>query len=302
VGIEGNVPVTNQSAARRPAGRLSVVAGALLVLLGLTLPLAAPAQAGTSFTVDLKVNDRPLVGPALRLDPRHPAKITIKARNTGPSTVRIASVRLTGSALGLTFFAYDTAVGLDVPPGQEVQQSFDVDLADLGGQATGLMPIEVTARDQQRRVIAGNIGTGDITGSLISVFGVFGIFLILATVSSWGAVIYGLARHRLPANRWRRALRFLPAGVGTGLVLVISLAVLRVTPPVASLEIPLVLASAGVGFLLGYLTPSPDHDPAPPRPVDSAGPPPPPGSSFERPAGSPLAAVGFDTAPLPGDK
>jgi hypothetical protein len=69
--------------------------------------------------------------------------------------------------------------------------------------------------------------------------------------------LLALARHRLAPNRWRRGVRFLPAGFGTGLVAVISLSVLRLVPPEPAIEIPVVLGAAGIAFLLGYLTPHP---------------------------------------------
>jgi hypothetical protein len=93
-----------------------------------------------------------------------------------------------------------------------------------------------------------------------SVYGVFGLAVFGLTVLAWAGALFALARRRLPANRWQRAMRFLPAGVGTGLVAVISLSVLRVMAPSPAAEIPFILGAAAGAFVLGYLTPHPATD------------------------------------------
>ena len=218
--------------------------------------------------LEARVNGAELAGKKFRLDPDRPTSIELEVRNDGDETIQIRTVRLSGTALGLTFFAYDTSVALSVPPHETAAQSFSLDLSDLSNQVTGLLPARIAILDADRAVLAESKGTADVQGSLVSVYGLFGIAVLLMTALSWGAALFALARQRLPANRWRRALRFLPGGVGAGLTAVITLSVLRLVAPSPIAEIPLVLAAAGVSFALGYLTPNPD-EPTPPAGAES---------------------------------
>jgi hypothetical protein len=236
----------------------TISAIAMMALLTVTMP--ADAAAGDDLKLEVRVDDQRLAAERFRLDPDGPADIALRVRNNGDREVDVRTVRLTGTALGLTFFAYDTSVALTVPPGETATQRFSLDLTDLDGQVTGLLPARVALLDPERRVLAEQRSTADVEGSLVSVYGVFGIAVLLMTALSWGAALYALGRQRLPANRWRRALRFLPAGVGSGLTAVITLSVLRLVAPSPIAEIPLVLAAAAVAFALGYLTPNPDED------------------------------------------
>jgi hypothetical protein len=132
-----------------------------------------------------------------------------------------------------------------------------LDLGDLSGQAIGLLPSSVELLDAQRATLGEATTVADVRGSFWSVYGVFGLAMLILTILAWLTALIALARHRLPPNRWRRGLRFLPAGFGTGLVAVVTLSVLRVVPPEPAVEIPVVLGAAAIAFLLGYLTPHP---------------------------------------------
>lgn len=81
--------------------------------------------------------------------------------------------------------------------------------------------------------------------------------MLVLTGLSWAGALIALARRPASSNRWQRAMRFLPAGIGTGLVAVISLSVLRLVAPSPTAEIPFVVGAAAAAFVLGYLTPHP---------------------------------------------
>ncbi|MEU6152881.1 hypothetical protein ABZ816_23075 [Actinosynnema sp. NPDC047251] len=241
-------------------GISSVVLG---VVVGGILPATAHA-AGDEVTLTASVDGRPAGPDDLVLDPSGSAKIAITVHN-GTDTVRhVKTVRLSGTALALTFFSYDTTVPFDVPAKQSVTKAFFLDLGQLGTQATGLLPTDIEVLDVERQVIASIGATGDVRGSMWSVYGVFGLAVFFLTALAWAGALWALARRRLPANRWQRAMQFLPAGVGTGLVAVISLSVLRVMAPSPAAEVPFILGAAAAAFLLGYLTPNA----AEPPPVD----------------------------------
>lgn len=207
--------------------------------------------------LEADVDGRPVGVGTLVLDPSRTAKVSVTVRNGTDTVQRVKTVRISGSALALTFFAYDTTVPFDVGPRSVETRSFPLDPSDLGSQAIGLLPVEVEVVDVQRDTIASVTTTGDVRGSLWSVYGAFGLGVLVLTALSWAGALLALARRRLPPNRWQRAMRFLPAGIGTGLVAVISLSVLRLVAPSPTAEIPFIVGAAAGALLLGYVTPHP---------------------------------------------
>jgi hypothetical protein len=233
---------------------------AVALAAGLALAGAAPAAAQGSddpLTLTASINGQDVAGRTVMITPQRPVQLSVTVVNNGSAAVHVRSVRLSGAALALTFFAYDTTLPFDVAPHGRVTRTFGLDLADLDGQAIGLLPASVQLFDVDRDALAAVDTVTDVHGSILSVYGVFGIAVLLLTIAAWLACLLALARHRLPANRLRRALRFSPAGFGTGLVAVVTLSVLRMIPPEPSVEIPIVVGTTVIGLVLGYLTPHP---------------------------------------------
>jgi hypothetical protein len=227
---------------------------------GLILAGAGPAAAQASddpLTLTATIDGQDIAGRTMVVVPDRPVQLSVTVVNNGGAAVHVRSVRLAGTALALTFFAYDTTLPFDVAPHARVTRTFGLDLADLDGQAIGLLPASVQLFDVDRDALVAVDTVTDVRGSILSVYGVFGIAVLLLTIAAWAACLLALARHKLPANRLRRALRFLPAGFGTGLVAVVSLSVLRMIPPEPSVEIPIVVGTTLIGMVLGYLTPHP---------------------------------------------
>ncbi|GAA1297970.1 hypothetical protein [Saccharothrix xinjiangensis] len=236
----------------------------LLLLCGTSLGVAPAVAQGESVTVNATVDGTPVGEEPLVLDPTTSPRIEVTVHN-GTDVVRhVKSIRLSGGALALTFFSYDTTLPFEVPGRQSVTRAFVLDVSQVGGQATGFVPTSLEVLDANRDVIGSAETIGDVRGSTWSVYGLFGLAVFGLTVLAWGGVLLALSRRRLPPNRWRRAARFLPAGVGTGLVAVVSLSVLRFVSLSPALEVPIVLGAAVVAFVLGCLTPNPDTDDAPP--------------------------------------
>jgi hypothetical protein len=98
----------------------------------------------------------------------------------------------------------------------------------------------------------------DVRGSLLSVYGLFGIALLVLTVLA--SIDAGLAirRHRLSGNRWLRGLRLLTPGVGVGLVLLFTATVVRLWVPRTPVWLIIAAGTAAAFFALGYFTPTPD--------------------------------------------
>ena len=231
-----------------------------------TLVMTAAPQAGAADTVELvaAIDGRPVSDGTerrpIRLDPKRPAALRLQVRNTGTAPVTVRTVRLRGEVMALTFFAYDTSVEIVVAPGATETRTFDVDLIGLRSQATGLIQGEVSVLDGERHTLASQLVMVDVRGSMWSVYGAFGMALVVLTALSLGGALIALATHRLPDNRWRRGLRFLTPGLGIGLIIVFTLSALRVFVPRPGVWIPILLVSGGVLFALGYLTPAPDDE------------------------------------------
>ncbi|SMD18141.1 hypothetical protein [Kibdelosporangium aridum] len=236
-----------------------VALGVAAVLFG-----GSPAAAAEPLKITIAFDGKDITGNTVTVEPSKPVELTVTATNQSDAVVKVRSVRLSGVALALTFFSYDTVVPYDIPARQTVTRTLVLDLAELEGQAIGLLPATVEVLDIQREVIGSSKTVTDVRGSLWSVYGVFGLALLVLTAFIWTTALIALARHKLSPNRWNRALRFLPAGIGTGLVAVVSLSVLRLVPPEPTVEIPIVIAAAAIGLVLGYLTPHPLPPPPPP--------------------------------------
>jgi hypothetical protein len=242
-------------------GRLTGVAVALAA--GMFLAGASPAVAQSAqgsddpLTLTATVDGQDIAGHTMVITPSRPVQLAVTVVNNTGTPTHVRSIRLSGTALALTFFAYDTTLPFDVAAHGRVTRTFGLDLADLDGQAIGLLPASVQLFDVDRNELVAADTVTDVRGSILSVYGVFGIAVLLLTIAAWAACLLALARHRLPANRWRRALRFMPAGFGAGLVAVVTFSVLRMIPPEPSVEIPIVIGTTAIGLLLGYLTPHP---------------------------------------------
>lgn len=242
-------------------GRLTAAAVALAA--GMFLAGAAPAAASDAqgsddpLTLTASMDGQDIAGHTMVITPQRPLQLSVTVVNNTDAPTHVRSIRFAGTALALTFFAYDTTLPFDVAPHSRVTRTVGLDLADLDGQAIGLLPASAQLIDADRNELVAVDTVTDVRGSILSVYGVFGIAVLLLAIAAWAACLLALARHRLPANRWRRALRFMPAGFGTGLVAVVTLSVLRMIPPEPSVEIPIVVGTTAIGLVLGYLTPHP---------------------------------------------
>lgn len=244
-------------------GRSWRVGAVTLTLVGVLVGVSTVAGAGTAVEVNGRIGGQDLAGSTgsdpveLRSDTETPVEVVIENRSQRPLEVR--TVRIDGRVLGLTFFAYDTAVSLRVAPGATETIRFPLDLNGLVGQATGLIPGSLQILDRNREPLASEPYVADVRGSLWSVYGLFGLALLILTGLSFASLLWALARHRLPSNRLQRGLRFLATGVGVGLIVVFSLSVFRILVPRPGGWITSSVVFAGVFFLVGYFSPSPDE-------------------------------------------
>jgi hypothetical protein len=226
---------------------------------------AAPAAGadsgveGVSFTAT--IDGRPLAeidaNEPLPLQSDGVVELDVVVRNATDADIRVRSVHLEGTVLRLSFFSYETRVDLDVPAGQEADRSVVFDAVDLDGQATGLLPAALTLLDDERQVLASDDLAVDVQGSLRSVYGIFGLLVAAITVLLLVGAFTRLAAHRLPSNRWSRAVRFGAGGIGLGLTAVFTLSALRLLTPSAQSSLSVVVLVGSAFAVFGYLTPNP---------------------------------------------
>ncbi len=100
----------------------------------------------------------------------------------------------------------------------------------------------------------------NVHGSIRSIYGLFGLVVLLLTVSSLALALLALARHTLSQNRWARGVRFFIPGFGVGLVLTFTLSVFHVFTPSPGHWLPLLVVPCVVGLALGFLTPAPNEE------------------------------------------
>lgn len=221
-------------------------------LLFLGAPMAE-AAGSDGIELSVTVEGHALDSGELVLEAAERARVVVSVQNLTQSALEVDSVRLSGTVLGLTFFDYDTRVQASVPARGSANWTVDLDTRDLDGRATGSMPVEVELRGKDLATVAAVSGTADVRGSLISIYGLFGLGLIILMGLLWAVALLPLGRHAVAVKPWQRGLRFVPAGCGVGLFLVFSLSVLRVMAPSTPTDFGITVGSAAVCFGIGYL-------------------------------------------------
>jgi len=238
---------------------LGAGAVALVTLLSLTPPAGAKLGLRVRASIDGRSLSSSSSAHPIRLHPDRPTILELTVTNDGDGPEIVQTVRLEGRVIGLTFYAYDTAVGLSVAPGTTEERRYSLDLSGLKGQATGLIPSHLKLLDQARHELASQSTLVDVRGSWHSVYGWFGFGIAVITGVLLLSALLALARHRLSPNRFARGLQFLAPGVGLGLTLVFGLSVARVFAPRAGTWVTILLICAAAFFLGGFLTPAPEE-------------------------------------------
>lgn len=201
------------------------------------------------------------------------AVVKVQVKNNTGSPVEVRSVRLDARVLGLAFVSYTTRVDLTVAPGATGTRTFSLDLGELRSQALGLLGARLSLLAPDRRVLVSDSGTVDVRGSLLSVYGVFGLAVAALTLLLMARIV-SRARRRLHGPRAvPRALGCAVPGLGLGLTVTFVLGLLRVVAPTPTTSLLLVVGGVliGLGLGLGLL-----HGPLPARHVATGEAPPAP--------------------------
>lgn len=246
-------------------------AGTALTIASVLL-LAAPAAASTS--TDETTPDQAVVsatldgapasdydaGDPLVLRPDRELVVAVEVTNRGDTELVVRSVRIESRVLGVVFIDYDTRVDVVVPPGETVDRSYDLYLGPLNEQAVGLLPLELRVLDDERGTVGSPVQlVADAQGGLTSNYGLFGLYVAVATAILLVSALVRLARGTLPEHRWFRAVRFAAPGVGIGLTIAATLSVMRLMVPSPGSAGTIVVVCGLAGLVLGFLTPAPDY-------------------------------------------
>ncbi len=195
----------------------------------------------------------------VKVDAAVPTLFRIRAENRGTDPVELTGLRFEGKVMGVPVFRCDVVSAAVVPPGETLETSFEIEAACLKDQATGLVPAVVTVYGSGRVPIARWAVALDIAGSLKSIYGLTGVFVVTVSVLALASLLSALIRQRLPRNRFSRALRFTTVGMGLGFSLVFVLASTAVLLPDAENWIPLVAIPTIVSTIGGFLSPTPSR-------------------------------------------
>lgn len=194
------------------------------------------------------------------LQPSDDQVVSVTVTNNRSSPVELRSVRLQARVLGLAFFSYTTRVDLVLAPGATGTRTFALDMTDLDGQATGLMPTELALLGPGRDVLVSDTGTVDVKGKILSVYGVFGLAVAGVTALLLLGLVLRLVRRALPDQRLARALQAAVPGTGLGLVAAFTLGALRIAVPSTRTCLALLVGGFVLGMVLGALTPAPGDE------------------------------------------
>lgn len=221
------------------------------------LPGSSAARAADDGGVELgvTVDGRTLGEGNIVLKASALTRVVVSVQNLSRANVDVDSVRLSGTVLGLTFFDYDTRVRTTIPARGSANWTVDLDIRDLDGRATGLMPVEVAIRGADLHTVARVSGNAEVRGSMFSLYGLFGLGLVVLMALLWAVALLPLGRHAPTAAWWQRGLRFVPAGCGVGLFLVFALSAIRLLTPATPSDFAITITTSVICFALGALLP-----------------------------------------------
>jgi hypothetical protein len=260
IGLAARPPAATSPGSGRSLPRLlAVLAAASALVVSTSGPAAAELPKGVVWTatIDDQNVDRLADGGSVRLDPARPVEVAVRIENGGQQPVSVPFVRLEGGVLGLEFYAYTTQVDLELQPGESATREFPVRMLGLAEQASGLLPSQIALVDLDNRVIEAKGMPADIRGDADSVYSLFGMAVGALALLLLAGVLWRLATGRLSQNRWRRGLAMAAPGLGLGFLLTFTLSAFRWASPEPGLWTTLLLGSAVVGFVAGYLSPTP---------------------------------------------
>ena len=218
---------------------------------------ASPAHAASALDATIQVNGSSLPGPQVALDPARGVRLDLSLTNRGTAPVTVASVHLTGDAMGILMFGAGTPVALEVGPGERVDQRITMDVSHLRHGAVGAVSFAIELRDPAGRPLVTRSGTVDVAGSpLRSLWGMYCLAALVLAALNVGQLVIAVRRRRLPARRSARIATLALCGFGVGLAVIAGLSLSGLMAPVWWLALPLVTALAVAAGVVGHFAPT----------------------------------------------
>jgi len=200
-------------------------------------------------------------GDPIKLTSDEPAELALTLRNVSDDTVTVRYVRFEGEVLDMIFLTYDTAISLELAPGQsQTLPPVLLDFYDLGGQASGYLRGHVQVYDGERETLGSQPVFLDASGDGFSTLALFNLLLLIATAAGVAWNVVRLAQRRLPANRVVRALRVLAVGATAGLTLAVAFSTLRIWPLDTLAWVLCTVIGGIIGYAIGFVLPGSDDE------------------------------------------
>jgi len=189
------------------------------------------------------------------------AQLELKMTNVSDEPVTVRYIRFEGEVIDMIFLTYDTAVRVEIAPGEtETIPPVLLDFYDLGGQASGYLRGHVQLYDEDREIIGSEQMFLNASGDGFSTLSLFNVLLLIATAAGAAWNLLRLAQRRLPANRFVRAMRFLAVGAGAGLTLAVAFSTLRIYPLGTLGWLLFTIIGSIIGYLVGFVLPGGDDE------------------------------------------
>lgn len=183
------------------------------------------------------------------------AELQLSMTNVSDEPVTVNYVRFEGEVLDMIFLTYDTAVRVDLEPGESTNlPPILLDFFDLGGQASGFLRGHVQLFDEERETLGSEAMFLDARGGgSLATLTLFNLLLLGATLLGLGWNLLRLSQRRLPANRFVRGLRVMAVGAGAGLTLAVAFSTLRLWPLPTLTWILFTVIGGLIGYGVGML-------------------------------------------------
>lgn len=238
---------------------------AIAAMIMMVVTGCAQGGGGTAVEFDAVVNgidaSTSEPGDPIRLNSDTPAQLELTMRNVSDDPVTVRYIRFEGEVLDMIFLTYDTAVSIDIAPGEtETRPPLLLDFYDLGGQASGYLRGHVSLYDADRVKLGSQEVFLDANGEGFSTLSLFNLLLLMATVAGAAWNLLRLSQRKLPSNRMVRALRFLVVGAGAGLTLATAFSVLRIWPLDTLMWVLFTAVGGAIGYFIGFILPGADDE------------------------------------------
>lgn len=198
----------------------------------------------------------------IRLLDAETAELQLDVTNVSSQPVTLNYVRFEGEALDMIFLTYDTAIRVDLEPGESrTLPPILLDFFDLGGQASGFLRGHVQLFDADREPLGSEPVFLDARGGgALSTMTLFNLLLLMTTILGLGWNLLRLSQRRLPANRFVRGLRMMAVGAGAGLTLAVAFSTLRLWPLPTLTWILFTVIGGLIGYGVGMLLSGADDE------------------------------------------